>query len=125
VRLLLDTHLVLWAMQDSRSLSAQARKQMRAAEAVYVSAASLWEVAIKATIGKLTIDSDEFEEKLGEAGFLPLPISWQHAVQLRKLPMRHRDPFDRMLIAQAISEPLHLLTHDSALTAYSDLVTLV
>ena len=125
MRLLLDTHLVLWAMQDSRLLSTQARKQMRAAEAVYVSAASLWEVAIKATIGKLTIDSDEFEEKLGEAGFLPLPISWQHAVQLRKLPMRHRDPFDRMLIAQAISEPLHLLTHDSALTAYSDLVTLV
>jgi PIN domain nuclease of toxin-antitoxin system len=112
-------------MQDSRSLSAQARKQMRAAEAVYVSAASLWEVAIKATLGKLTIDSDDLEEKLGEAGFLPLPISWQHAVQLRKLPMRHRDPFDRMLIAQAISEPLHLLTHDSALTAYSDLVTLV
>jgi len=125
VRLLLDTHLVLWAMQDSKLLSTSARKQMKAAEEVYVSSASLWEVAIKATLGKLTIDSDQLEEKLEEAGFLQLPISWQHTVQLRKLPMRHRDPFDRMLIAQAISEPLHLLTHDAALTAYSDLVTLV
>jgi PIN domain nuclease of toxin-antitoxin system len=112
-------------MQDSRALSVSARKRMRAAEAVYVSAASLWEIAIKAMLGKLAIDSDELEEKLAEAGFLQLPISWQHAVQLRKLPMRHRDPFDRMLISQAISEPLHLLTHDSTLTQYSDLVTLV
>ena len=125
MRLLLDTHLMLWAMQDSRLLSAAARKRMRAAEAVYVSAASLWEVAIKAALGKLSIDSDQLEAKLEEAGFRPLPITWQHAVQLRKLPMRHRDPFDRMLVAQAISEPLHLLTHDDALAAYSDLVTLV
>jgi PIN domain nuclease of toxin-antitoxin system len=125
VRILLDTHLMLWAMQGSKHLSVPARKQMRAAEAVYVSAASLWEIAIKAGLGKLTVDSDVLEEKLGEAGFLPLPISWEHTVQVRKLPMHHRDPFDRMLIAQAVSEPLHLLTHDSALRAYSDLVTLV
>jgi len=125
VRLLLDTHLVLWAMQDSPQLSAEARRHVRGADAVYVSAASLWEIAIKAGLGKLSVDSEALEEKLAQAGFQPLPVTWQHTVQLRKLPMHHRDPFDRMLLAQAISEPLRLLTHDAALAAYSDIVTLV
>ena len=125
MKLLLDTHLVLWAMQDSKQLSAAARRQLHAAEAVHVSAASLWEIAIKASLGKLSVDSEELEEQLGVAGFQPLPITWQHAVQLRKLPMHHRDPFDRMLIAQAVSEPLHLLTCDAALRTYSDLVSVV
>jgi PIN domain nuclease of toxin-antitoxin system len=125
VKLLLDTHLVLWAMQDSKQLSATARKQIRAAEANYVSAASLWEIAIKASLGKLAVDSDALEEQLDVAGFQPLPITWQHTTRVRKLPMHHRDPFDRMLIAQAISEPLRLLTHDEGLSVYSDLVTVV
>ena len=125
MKALLDTHLVLWAMQDSKQLSASARKQILAAEANYVSAASLWEIAIKASLGKLAVDGEEFEEQLGAAGFLPLPITWQHTVQVRKLPMHHRDPFDRMLIAQAVSEPLRLLTHDANLRVYSDLVTVV
>ena len=92
---------------------------------LWVSAASLWEIAIKASLGKLTVDSEALEDQLGIAGFEPLPITWQHTVQVRKLPMHHRDPFDRMLIAQAVSEPLRLLTHDAALRAYSDLVTVV
>jgi PIN domain nuclease of toxin-antitoxin system len=125
VKLLLDTHVVLWAMQDSKLLSTVARKQMRAAEAVHVSAVSLWEIAIKASLGKLAVDSEALEEQLGNAGFQPLPITWQHTVQVRKLPTHHRDPFDRMLIAQAMSEPLRLLTHDAGLRAYSDLVTVV
>ena len=125
MKVLLDTHLVLWAMQDSNSLSAAARKRIRAAEVAYVSAASLWEIVIKASLGKLTVDSEALEDQLGIAGFEPLPITWQHTVQVRKLPMHHRDPFDRMLIAQAVSEPLRLLTHDAALRAYSDLVTVV
>ena len=112
-------------MQDSKLLSPLARKQMRAAEAVHVSAASLWEIAIKASLGKLIVDSDVLEEQLGVAGFQPLPITWQHTTQVRKLPMHHRDPFDRMLVAQAVSEPLHFLTHDAALRAYSDLVMVV
>lgn len=112
-------------MQDSKLLSAAARKYLRAAEAVHVSAASLWEIAIKASLGKLAVDSDLLEEELATAGFQPLPITWQHTVRVRKLPMHHRDPFDRMLIAQAVSEPLHLLTHDAALSRYSDLVTIV
>ena len=125
MKVLLDTQLVLWAMQDSKQLSAAARKQIRAAEANYVSAASLWEIAIKASLGKLALDSEVLEEQLGAAGFQPLPITSQHTVQVRKLPMHHRDPFDRMLVAQAMSEPLRLLTHDTGLRMYSDLVTVV
>jgi len=125
VRLLLDTHLVLWAMQDSAQLSADARRLMRAANAVYVSAASLWEISIKAGLGKLSIDIEELEDKLDEAGFVLLAITCQHVVQLHKLPMHHRDPFDRMLVAQAMAEPLRLLTCDAALASYSDLVVRV
>ena len=125
MKLLLDTHLVLWAMQDSKQLSTAARRQIRAAEANYVSAASLWEIAIKSSLGKLSIDSDMLEEQLDAAGFHALPITWQHTAQVRKLPMHHRDPFDRMLVAQAVSEPLRLLTHDEGLRVYSDLVTVV
>jgi PIN domain nuclease of toxin-antitoxin system len=112
-------------MQDSPRLSASARRFLREADAVHVSAASIWEIAIKAGLGKLSIDVDNLEAKLEQAGFVPLPITWRHAAQLRALPAHHRDPFDRMLIAQATCEPLRLLTHDAALRAYSDLVTLV
>lgn len=125
MKFLLDTHLVLWAMQDSRQLSDAARKQMRAADANYVSAASLWEIAIKASLGKLEVDSELLADELDAAGFQPLPITWQHTTEVRKLPMHHRDPFDRMLVAQAICEPLRLLTHDENLRVYSDLVTVV
>lgn len=125
MRLLLDTHLVLWAMQDSRELSAAARKLLRNAEAVFVSAASLWEIAIKSGLGRLQVETATLEQKLGDAGFQQLPITWSHASRVRQLPLLHRDPFDRMLIAQAMSEPLQLLTHDSALAQYTPLVTLV
>ena len=125
MKVLLDTHVLLWAMQDSKQLSTAARKCIRSAEATYVSAASLWEIAIKASLGKLSVDSDLLEEQLELAGLQPLSISWQHTVQVRKLPMHHRDPFDRMLVAQAMSEPLRLLTHDARLRVYSDLVTVV
>jgi PIN domain nuclease of toxin-antitoxin system len=125
VKLLLDTHVLLWAMQDSKQLSTVARKRIRAADATYVSAASLWEIAIKASLGKLSVDSEVLEEQLALSGLQALPITWQHTVQVRKLPMHHRDPFDRMLVAQAMSEPLRLLTHDAALRVYSDLVMVV
>ncbi len=125
MRLLLDTHLVLWAMQDARALSAAARRYLREADAVFVSAASLWEIAIKSGLGKLEVNSVRLEQTLNEAGFQQLPVHWSHALKLRELPPLHRDPFDRMLVAQALTEPLRLLTHDAALVAYSDLVTLV
>ena len=125
MKLLLDTHLVLWSMQDDSNLSNSARYWLEQAEKVYVSSATLWEIAIKVALGKLQVDCAKLENRLVEAGFLPLPITWTHAGQVRQLPHFHRDPFDRMLIAQAISEPLRLLTHDITLAQYSELVTLV
>lgn len=122
MRLLLDTHVLLWVLADHPSLSAEARERIRRAEVVYASAVSVWEVGIKAGLGKLRIDQRRFVDGLHAAGFEPLPLTWEHAGAVRDLPDFHRDPFDRMLIAQAISEPLRLMTADRALLQYSELV---
>lgn len=125
MKLLLDTHIVLWMLRDARELNAQARKLIGAADELHVSSVSIWEAAIKSAAGKLPIDMPRMEAQLLATGCLPLPMTWAHAVAYRQLPLLHRDPFDRMLVAQAMSEPLRLLTHDAALAAYSDLVTVV
>ncbi|HEU0197513.1 MAG TPA: type II toxin-antitoxin system VapC family toxin [Nevskiaceae bacterium] len=125
MRLLLDTHIPLWAMQGSKHLSVQARSLMKQADAIYISSASLWEIAIKAAPGRFDVDSAELAAERDSAGFPPLPVEWRHTTTLRTLPPLHKDPFDRMLVAQAISEPLRLLTHGRALVPYSDVVTLV
>lgn len=125
MRLLLDTHLLLWVMADDAALSSRARAEIAAAEMVYASAASLWEISIKAALGKLTVDQADLTDKLAQAGLHPLPVTWDHAAAVRRLPEIHRDPFDRMLVAQAVSEPLRLLTHDRILTGYSELVVAV
>lgn len=125
MRLLLDTHVLLWVLADDTALSAEGRALIGRAETVYVSAVSVWEVSIKAALGKLKIDQDGFLEGLRESGFTPLDISWDHAAAVRQLPDFQRDPFDRMLIAQALSEPLRLLTCDRSLARYSELVTLI
>jgi PIN domain nuclease of toxin-antitoxin system len=125
MRILIDTNIVLWAMSGSAKLSKSARREIEQADAVYVSAASLWEIGIKVGLGKLDVDIDELTVLLTEAGFEPLPVSWKHARAIHGLPYHHRDPFDRMLVAQAISEPLRLVTHDALLAKYSDLVVAV
>ena len=125
MRILIDTNIVLWAMSGSTKLSKAARREIEQADAVYVSAASLWEIGIKVGLGKLDVDIDELSVLLTEAGFEPLPLSWKHARAIHALPHHHRDPFDRMLVAQAISEPLRLVTHDAQLAKYSDLVVVV
>ena len=125
MKLLLDTHIVLWLLRDARELKAGARLMIGHAEAVFVSAASWWEVAIKVAAGKLPVEPERLQAQALAAGLEPLPVTWTHALAVHGLPPLHRDPFDRMLVAQAISEPLHLLTHDAALAAYSDLVTVV
>ena len=125
MKLLLDTHIVLWAMRDADELSAAARRLLSQSEQVFVSSVSLWEAVIKVAAGKLPLDPVRLKTQIEAAGFEPLDVSWAHALKLGELPMLHRDPFDRMLIAQALCEPLHLLTHDAALAAYSDLVTVV
>lgn len=125
MRLLLDTHTLLWSLQDSRRLSPTARRYLQQADAVYVSAVCLWEIAIKSQLGKLRADPAALVEAIAASGFLELPVTWRHASALHGLPPLHRDPFDRMLVAQAITEPLRLITHDEALRPYSDLVTMI
>jgi len=125
VRLLLDTSIVLWVAVDSPRLSDSARLEIERAEAIFVSSISLWEMVIKAGLGKLKVDFDRLLVRMGTAGIRELTVTWRHAMAVSTLADHHRDPFDRMLIAQAISEPLRLITSDARLGAYSDLVTLV
>ncbi len=125
VRLLLDTSIVLWLATDSPRLSNAARREIQNANIVFVSAVSLWEMAIKAGLGKLEVDLARLSSRMAEAGIRELTVTWRHAMALRTLTDHPRDPFDRMLIAQAISEPLRLVTSDARLRAYSDLVVVV
>ena len=123
-RILLDTHLLLWAVADPRKLPPGARNRIDAAE-VYVSAVSIWEVSIKAALGKLSADPAELLAEIEPAGFTLLPVSGEHAAAVARLPAVHTDPFDRMLVAQAKTEPLLLLTNDSILAGYGDCVELI
>lgn len=116
--LLLDTHFLLWIANGDQRLTPKAKKIISAADAVYMSAASLWEISIKVSVEKLAVNVDALTESLLNAGLMELPVSIEHAKALRALPPVHRDPFDRMLVAQAMTEPMHLLTVDAALTAY-------
>jgi len=120
--ILLDTHIYLWWLEDSPQLSQTARAMIREAETVYTSSATLWEAVIKIGLRKLEADPAELVTGIRESGFEPLPITPEHTLALPRLANHHKDPFDRMLIAQAISEPLRLLTMDGVLSAYSDLV---
>jgi PIN domain nuclease of toxin-antitoxin system len=125
MRILLDTHIYLWWLQDHHKLSAIAREKIISATEVYVSSASIWEASIKIGIGKLEADIDQLVEQITLSGFLELPVSARHARQLAHLSELHRDPFDRMLVAQAMCEPLRLLTADAQVARYSELVDLV
>ena len=122
MRYLLDTQVYLWYLADSRKLPAKARDRIAGAEEVFVSAASVWEAAIKIAIGKLDADLEAVTSGIAASGFLELAISARHAMAVAKLPPHHSDPFDRLLVAQAMHEPLHLLTSDSQLEPYTDLV---
>ena len=124
MRLLLDTHLLLWALAAPSKLSPGVRKQIEEAE-VYVSAASLWEISIKSALGKLDANATEILAAVEPAGFATLPITGMHAAKVAELPPIHKDPFDRMLVAQALSEPMILYTNDEVLRPYGPIVTLV
>ena len=121
MKLLLDTHLLLWAITDDRRLPARVRALMAdpANECLY-SAASVWEVAIKNGLPKrsLGIPADAFRREVETAGFRPLAVSPEHAAMVESLPHVHEDPFDRLLVAQARAENCTLLTSDSILPAY-------
>lgn len=125
MRLLLDTHIFLWCIQNNRKLSKIPRDQIEAAEEVYISSASIWEVSIKIGLKKLHANMDQLIAAISESGFLELPITSVHAALVSHLKPIHKDPFDRILIAQAISEPLILMTADPILKNYSDLVEVI
>lgn len=117
MRLLLDTHIVLWAMADDARLPAALRDAIAQAGALFISAATVWEVAIKSALGKLDVPPDLFDRALA-AGAQPLPITWTHARAVAGLPPHHADPFDRLLIAQARTDDLALVSVDRQFRAY-------
>ena len=119
MNLLLDTHVLLWALDDSASLSHQARAAIAdGGNAVFVSAATAWEISIKRALGKLHVPADSYLEELRVHRFTALDISTEHALAVADLPPHHADPFDRMLVAQAQVEMLTLVTHDPRMRAY-------
>lgn len=125
MRLLLDTHVLLWALVEPGKIPAEARSAIESAENdVLFSAASIWEIAIKAGLGRLepSVDPMEIADAAIASGFTELPIRSRAAAQVTRLALHHRDPFDRLLVAQALCEPARLLTADRALLPYSDLV---
>jgi PIN domain nuclease of toxin-antitoxin system len=117
MRLLLDTHVILWWQRDDRRLGRAARKAISEADIVWVSAVSGWEVAIKSALGRLRI-SEPFTVLLAADDFAELPISLAHTAVLHELPTHHADPLDRMLVAQAIVERATIVSHDRALAPY-------
>lgn len=118
MRILLDTHVFLWWLRDDRRLGARVRAAVSAPRSeILVSAASIWEAAIKAALGKLAVDGDLVAE-IAANGFSELPISARHAQVAGGLPRHHDDPFDRLLVAQASVEGLVLATADGRFDAY-------
>jgi PIN domain nuclease of toxin-antitoxin system len=119
VRLLLDTHILLWWVMADRRLSKSTRAQIASTDNdVSVSAASFWEIAIKASLGRIDADIAELQAAAAADGFEELPVRCAHTLPLASLPNHHQDPFDRLLIAQSIAEGRRLLTADTAILAY-------
>ena len=128
MNVLLDTHILLWWLSDSRQLGKRAKALIRAGETmVWVSSVCIWEISIKAALGRLDLlepaaREHDFDEQLHaemeRSGFRELTVTFAHALAVRKLPLHHADPFDRMLIAQARCEDLRLMTVDPAIADY-------
>lgn len=113
---MLDTHVLIW-WDEGRRLTAGARRAIEEADTVYVSAASAWEVAIKTGLGRLR-SSRTVDQAVSESGFAELPVTFTHADRIAALPTHHRDPFDRMLVAQAVVEKLTLVSRDPVFARY-------
>lgn len=125
MRILLDTHIALWAINDDPKLPPKARKLiLEPKNSIYFSAATLWEISIKHRLARedMPLSGTEAHPLFLESGYHELPITSDHAIATESLPMHHGDPFDRILVAQAMTHPMHLLTHDSKLSAYGDFV---
>lgn len=122
MRLLLDTHVAIWALVSPDLIPDRIAELIADPENdVYVSAASIWEIGIKFALGKPSAPPFSARDAISyfaEAGFISLPVTAAHAATVEELPPIHADPFDRILIAQAISEPLRLISHDAKVAAY-------
>ena len=124
-RFLLDTNIVLWLAEDKPRID-QIKPMLLSAETqVFVSSASWWEIAIKVRTGKLTVDLERIRSYAEEHSFAELPVTGDYMKAYLELPALHKDPFDHILLAQAISSPMRLITDDSFLAEYSSLVTVV
>ncbi len=123
MRVLLDTHTFLWMAEDAPQLSQNAREAIIKADTIVLSVASIWELAVKFSIGKLWQSEYDFDQlvrrSIAVCGAELLPIRAEHALKVSTLPLHHRDPFDRMLVAQAMTEGLPLVSHDQHLTRYA------
>lgn len=121
MRLLLDTHAFLWFVTGSERLSPRARRALAVEDSEpLLSAASVWEMAIKARLGRLTLPGtvEEYVAEKVASGLAVLPIEWPHAAAVERLPLYHRDPFDRLIIAQALAENLPVVSADPAFRRY-------
>ncbi len=122
---LLDTHVALWAIADSPKLSKKARDMIESPRSsIWISAASVWEISIKHSLGRgdIPVSGQDALRYFRASGYRFLPVDPEHAAAVEDLPTHHHDPFDRILIAQALTEPMRLLTHDSMMARYSDTV---
>jgi PIN domain nuclease of toxin-antitoxin system len=125
LNLLLDTHVALWAITDNPKLPQKARALIQSpATTVWVSIASVWEIAIKHSLGRgdMPVSSHDAVRYFGESGYRFLAIEAEHVVAIEQLAAHHQDPFDRLLVAQALVEPMRLMTHDPIVSLYSDAI---
>ena len=125
MNLLLDTHVALWAITDSPKLPPKARELILSPKTnVWISAASVWEIAIKHGLGRgdMPVSGEDAARYFRESGYRFLAVEPEHAVAVEGLATHHQDPFDRILVAQALSEPMRLMTHDPLVARYSDTI---
>jgi PIN domain nuclease of toxin-antitoxin system len=125
LNLLLDTHVALWAVTDSPKLPARARDLIQLPRtSVWISAATVWEIAIKYALGRgdMPVSGRDAVRYFQESGYRFLPVAVEHALGVEVLPAHHHDPFDRILVAQALAEPMRLMTHDPLVASYSDTI---
>lgn len=126
MRILLDTPIFVWWLANDRKLPKKADLFILDPDnAIHVSSASVWEIAVKSALGQIEADLSLLVTSIARSGFQELPVTSRHAIETGKLPPHHRDPFDRMLVAQSRVEPMYLLTHDRQLTAYGDTVLFI
>lgn len=125
MNLLLDTHIALWAITDSPKLSKKAREMIGSPKStVWISAATVWEIGIKHSLGRgdMPVSGQDALRYFRESGYRLLPIEPEHAAAVEDLPAHHNDPFDRILVAQALIEPMRLITHDPVVARYNDAI---